>query len=63
MMVTLKWGATTSSRPNRCVLYRIKNVKHPLFDKHEKSKQHVTVAQAIANKQGSQEEISTHPLA
>ncbi len=33
-----------------------KNFSHPLFDKHEKSKEHMNVAQAIANKQASQEE-------
>ncbi|KAG7455573.1 hypothetical protein JOB18_022097 [Solea senegalensis] len=40
-----------------------KNFNHPLFDKHEKSKEHTNVAQAIANKHASQEEISICPLA
>lgn len=40
-----------------------KNSNHPLFDKHEKSKEHMNVAQAIANKQASQEEIFSCPLA
>ncbi|CAK6980187.1 hypothetical protein AMEX_G21 [Scomber scombrus] len=40
-----------------------KNFNHPLFDKHEKSKEHVNVAQAIANKQANREEMSSRPLA
>ena len=40
-----------------------KNFNHPLFDKHEKSKEHTNVAQAIANKQASREEMSSRPLA
>lgn len=35
---------------------------HHLFDKHEKSKEHMNVAQAIANKQATQEEMSSCPL-
>lgn len=38
------------------------NFNHPLFDKHEKSKEHSNVVQAIANKQASREEISSRPL-
>lgn len=30
-----------------------KNFNHPLFNRHEKSKEHTNVAQAIANKQAS----------
>ncbi|KAG9280288.1 hypothetical protein AMEX_G21 [Astyanax mexicanus] len=39
-----------------------KNFNHPLFNKHEKSKEHATVAQAIANKQASREDIASRPL-
>ena len=39
-----------------------KNFNHPLFDRHEKSKEHTNVAQAIANKQASREEIACRPL-
>uniref|UniRef100_A0A8C4ASG7 Uncharacterized protein n=1 Tax=Denticeps clupeoides TaxID=299321 RepID=A0A8C4ASG7_9TELE len=39
-----------------------KNFNHPLFEKHEKSKEHVNVAQVIANKQASREEMSSRPL-
>lgn len=39
-----------------------KNFNHPLFDKHEKSKEHTNVVQAIANKQASREELSSRPL-
>ena len=40
-----------------------KNFNHPLFEKHDKSKEHMNVAQAVANKQASREEISSRPLA
>ncbi|XP_077354948.1 zinc finger protein 862-like [Festucalex cinctus] len=40
-----------------------KNFSHPLFDKHEKSKEHTNIAQAIANQQASREEIASRPLA
>lgn len=40
-----------------------KNFNHPLFDKHEKSKEPTNVAQAIANKHASREEMSSRSLA
>ena len=40
----------------------LKNFNPPLFDKHVKSKEHMNVVQAIANKQASWEEMSSRPL-
>lgn len=39
-----------------------KNFNHPSFTKHEKSKEHTAVAQAITNKQASREDIASRPL-
>lgn len=38
------------------------NFNHPFFNKHEKSKEHANVVQAIANEQASREEIASRPL-
>ena len=39
-----------------------KDFNHRLFDKHEKSKEHTNVPQAIANKEASREEMTSPPL-
>jgi len=41
----------------------LKNFSHPLFDKHEKSREHMNVAWATTNKEATQEEICSCSLA
>lgn len=53
-----------SLAPKKGVFYiGSKNFNCPLFDRPWKSKGHINVVQAFANKQASREETSSRPLA
>lgn len=62
----MTWCQTCRSHPHledqAGAFYRgSKSFSHPLFEKHEKSKEHINVVEGIANKEAIKEEMCSRP--